>query len=332
MRQSISGFVDNCKNDIIKSPSKLNKTKTTNWFDFCLITTNKRYRCVCFYNHHLETILSVNGSTEEGLEITDVEFKNNEYQIDINTSLKKIKLDKFDSPPSEPLVTIKSIYNTPLNTDVTVKCKITSVTNEVRGKYTIWNYELSDKTGVVSLSSFEKLDLDDKSSYELKNVRINHFSNEKLLKITPCSIIVPLDDAIKLDNDEKEEIKYPRVVIKSLVKGKTFKVCPKCPAQFDDTAEMYICECGYVSDTCDIKKEPGQINIVKDGASNEISLKFHNDLFLKSEFGMQIESFTPDLFKKLIKSKTKYDLVVVNDMVSSITSSKDTNDEDIELK
>ena len=54
---------------------------------------------------------------------------------------------------------------------------------EVKGKYTIGDYQLSDTTGEISL----------------------HFSNEKLLKFKPCSIIQRLkDNVISLDVEPKK--------------------------------------------------------------------------------------------------------------------------------
>ena len=69
--------------------------------------------------------------------MTNVRFQNNEYILDINTEIKKVKIDNFKNPPTEENITIKSIYTTPLNTDVSVKCKVKSITKEVKGIYTI---------------------------------------------------------------------------------------------------------------------------------------------------------------------------------------------------
>ena len=229
---SLCGFVVNCPNDVIQSPSKHQLNRTSTWFDFCLITEKKRFRIISFCKQHLSVLKSVNGSKTVGVELVNVDQEADGYKLTVSSLLKKVQLDKYFNPPHAPMSTIEGVINVmQLNTYVSVKCLVTSKEENSFGNKSIYKYNVSDRTGQILLVSFNDPALVIGKVYEIHNLIITDFNNEKQLRLNVCSSVHEKAEQSKElieENVTNSDVIYENVQIVSVEPGEKSSLCEKC--------------------------------------------------------------------------------------------------------
>uniref|UniRef100_A0A7M5XA78 Uncharacterized protein n=1 Tax=Clytia hemisphaerica TaxID=252671 RepID=A0A7M5XA78_9CNID len=239
----VSGFVINCLDEIVKTQSKPNnyqspkKSRPINWFNFGLVTENKRYRCVSFCPHHIDIVKSVNNSKTYGLKLTNVEFTGGEeYKLNIESRIEKIELHKKYDPAHAPFVTLSDLYGKEFGGLASIKCKVTKV-EEFEGKVVRYEYICTDPSTSITLSSFQDLKLQKLKNYSITDLTISHFSNELRLQHSPITNIIELKKAeIKLDS--QKNIKIENVNITSLTKPEIDYKCKRCDHFYDQKLDF----------------------------------------------------------------------------------------------
>ena len=293
-KHSITGYVSRVPNNVLLSPTKQHK-KGTEYFNFCLTTESKRYRCVSFCKQHLTLLTPANNNKELGCTITDYTMDKNDIKLNSYTILKIIPLKIECKPVGVDQQELRRILELPVDSDVSVTCLVTSHNTYEAPNCVVHNYILSDKTGSMKLSAFEKLPLEFQKSYIIEDLSVNSFKNEKLLKWMVNSIIIESKQAVSAAQDATFI-----VTISQFNKGQSSFICEKCSAPIEVDEGLYICICNHISTTAKKVYENALVTIVHhDGRKQTLSFE---DPTIFNEIG-EIDSFGAAEYKFLLKNK-----------------------------
>ena len=171
-------YVSQMPANVLLSPSKGNKQQTE-YFNFCLTTTTKRYRCVSFSKQHLKLLSSLNDKKDSGLSITNYMKDGNDIKVNSSSLLKIVPLSVECHPQSAEQTPLLHILELDVDTDVSVTCKVIKHSTHEAQNCIIHTYHLADATGTINLTAFKKLSLDVDKSYIIEDLCVSTFKKEK---------------------------------------------------------------------------------------------------------------------------------------------------------
>ena len=126
----------------------------------------------------------------------NVVFKNNPYKLDAETCLvETVKMKKQFSLKFKPVKSIDdSIFELPLDTTTSIKGEVSNIeVKKNQTNSTIHFYTITDNSGSVVLLSYKKLDLQAKLSFDIKNVKVTHYSQVRQVEWSLSSTIIQTD-------------------------------------------------------------------------------------------------------------------------------------------
>ena len=298
---------------ILGSPNKTTG-KTAQFFNFCFTTETERYKGISFSKQHHQQLSSVNNSKTKGVQISNAEITEKEIKLTANTIIKIVDIEKQYNPALPLSASIEHILQLPVKSWVTILCKVVSHTSIPRTRCTVHNYEVVDATGTITIVSFETLPLQEEKYYNVTNLNVDMFSNDRRLKWEVNSHVTP---ATVQSFGNIDQVKY-KVNIASVTKGKLLsKHCEKCFEEIKATEDLFICSCGHVSSSCKETMSDGTMIVVhENGEKQELTF---TDPAIFNEIG-KLESFSVKEYKVLMTSK--FNIVVNGASVVSMATIK----------
>ena len=202
---SITGLVRNCTGHIIKSPSKTNNKRTTDWFEFCLLSRGVKSRAVSFCPQHHHPINSVSGSTTKGIKITNVDSTSADIRLQASTLIEivEISVDVHSGPVKETTSIEKVLLQAPMKTLVTVVAKVVDIQQYSTAKCTVHKLTVTDESQhSILITSFAEVPVTQGKSYRFEDVEITEYRNNKQLAYGVKSELVPVKTMTKMTKPE----------------------------------------------------------------------------------------------------------------------------------
>ena len=295
---TITGYVSKVPSNVLLSPTK-NGKKGVEYFNFCLTTSEKRYRCVSFCKQHMTLLSSLNSNVQHGLMISDYVMDGRDIKLNSNSLLKQVELCVKCDPKGAEQKSLRDILvDVPQNTDVSITCVVKSHSTYDTKNCVVHNYLVSDAGGTLKLSAFEALPLSIDKTYVVEDLTVSSFRNEKILKWMVNSIIK--ESKKKISESAGNATKF-KVKVSSFDKGERTTKCEKCMEDIAPTESMYFCEkCDHVSITAKEELENALITVIHEDDRKQ-TLTFEDPCIFKA-IG-DLKNFTVKEYKVLMTSQ-----------------------------
>ena len=177
----------------------------------------------------------------------NVVFKNNQYKLDAETCLvETVKMKNQFSMKFKPVKSIDDvIFELPLDTMTSIRGEVTNIEVKKKKKKkkknsTIHFYTITDNSGSVVLFFYKKLDLQAKLSFDIKNVKVTHYSQVRQVEWSLSSTIIQTDK-FKLKTVASYDIQKITVNTLTLINEQKCCICKHLSAEIIDADNIYTC-------------------------------------------------------------------------------------------
>ena len=176
--------------DIIMSPWKQKDGTHVKWFQFAAVTKEGTKCGVSFYPPLHRKLMVTNNDPTIALTMKNAVFKNDRYKLNAETCLvETVTLKEPFSMNLEPVKSIDNvIFELSLDTMTPIRGTVTNIEAKKTSNSTIHFYVITDVSGSIVLFSYKKLDLQANLFYDIKNVKITHYSQERQVEWSSSTI------------------------------------------------------------------------------------------------------------------------------------------------
>lgn len=300
---------------VITSPKKNSHGSSSKWFEFAAVQEDTTKRCVSFFPPLREKLLLANNKATTALKMGNVLSNNATKELKLDAISTIISEEKLDAPFKEAVGKIVKIddiiFKLELNKVTSLKGTVVNHNVKENSNSTIYTYTINDNSNIIDLISFKQLPIMEKNSYNIHNVKITSFNQNRQVEAMLTTVIERNENFVV--KKTIPIVNSKRVTIQSINLLDDLK-CIACKGNIstDIIDEDGIYTCPYP--TCkklsaETKKDKGVVVTTLDENNNV-------EDFLTEEIVVSVGG--P---KKILKIRT-FDIFLHNDTVTKITESK----------
>ena len=318
------------------SPIKLSKDKKRKYFSFSVQDEDSLHRGVCFSPEKHCLFEKISNDDKSGIEIKRFKFGDNDSDIIINdfTSVKSTDVNFTNKSLQLRSCTIEQVINEcPIFDIVSVKGLVYNLQDETTVKkddkpLRMRKGMIKDQDAKISLVLFDVIidKVENNKFYEFQKLRVQKFSNERLLKSTEITTVSEMENpGVVVTKEESEHHENTKIVakvvkidLKSLIQ--TF-LCPDCSAPVEvENSAAWCNNCENVASKSLCKLKSSARMVVADDQSS-YSISVSHGLIDKLLTTSVSNNSAKEISKKLINRKFTFQINKNNEciQISQIT-------------